>query len=340
MTNEEYKKLNSYLNAIFIILNDYDYFLIKNIFKIAKLNDFYLNTVSTYDLHFNKVENHLTFEDVYLIARKIISTIDSTYLKEYDKLIEQGLLDFGYNNEYDDSEFVHQNNLINIRREFNYNDVICLIHEFMHYINGKDKRSQNRYLLTEFLSIYFELYALDYLIKSGINLNEIGIYDRLESTTLHSQSLSKYEIIFLAYEKFGNIDDTTIEFLNKHYVSIPKEEFENECKKFLDYISKKEKEYKYNVGNKKEFIFEFCSPFFDNYRYFLGTLLAYYAKEYCELEKIVFLNNHINDSELGNIELSKLLNKIGIDINNKGFMTDSLESIKKYINKYSNQKSR
>ena len=35
-----------------------------------------------------------------------------------------------------------------------------------------------------------------------------------------------------------------------------------------------------------------------------------------------------------------LLNKIGIDINNKGFMTDSLESIKKYINKYSNQKSR
>ena len=99
-------------------------------------------------------------------------------------------------------------------------------------------------------------------------------------------------------------------------------------------------EYKNNFGNEREFIFEFCSPFFDNYRYFLGTILAYYAKEHCTLEKIVFLNNHINDLEFADIELDKLLKKIGININSKEFMMNSLESIKTYINKYINQKSR
>ena len=128
MTIEEYNKLNSYLNAIFVILNDYDYFLIKNIFKIGKLNQEYLTTISKYAFPSNTKENNLTFEDVYLITREIISTIDTNYLAEYDKLIEIGILDFGYENEYSDSEFVHENNLINIRREFNYNDVISLVH--------------------------------------------------------------------------------------------------------------------------------------------------------------------------------------------------------------------
>ena len=140
MTIEEYNKLNSYLNAIFVILNDYDYFLIKNIFKIGKLNQEYLTTISKYAFPSNTKENNLTFEDVYLITREIISTIDTNYLAEYDKLIEIGILDFGYENEYDDSEFVHGNNLINIRREFNYNDIITLVHEFIHYINGKAKK--------------------------------------------------------------------------------------------------------------------------------------------------------------------------------------------------------
>ena len=140
MTIEEYNKLNSYLNAIFVILNDYDYFLIKNIFKIGKLNQEYLTTISKYAFPSNTKENNLTFEDVYLITREIISTIDTNYLAEYDKLIEIGILDFGYENEYSDSEFVHENNLINIRREFNYNDVISLVHEFIHYINGKAKK--------------------------------------------------------------------------------------------------------------------------------------------------------------------------------------------------------
>ena len=58
--------------------------------------------------------------------------------------------------------------IININREFNYNDVRLLVHEFIHYTNGKHI-SPNRHYFTEFLSIYFEFYTIDYLLKKGIN---------------------------------------------------------------------------------------------------------------------------------------------------------------------------
>lgn len=340
MEKKDYQKLNNYLNQIFMILSDYDYFLIKNIDKIARLNSKYLSFIEKYDLNSSIKDNKLTYEDVYLIAREIIASIDKSYLNDYDNLIKSGQLDFGYEEEYDDSEFVHEHNLINIRREFNYNDVISLVHEFIHFTNGKAKKSQNRYLLTEFLSIYFEIYALDYLMEQGIPENEVGIYDRLKWTRGSSITLSRYEIIFLAYEKFGNINEETYTYLNKYYLAMSKEEFDRECQYLLDYIIKKEDEYKTNITFEKEFIYDFCSPFFDNYRYFLGTLLAFYSRKYSKIEDIVYLNNHINDCELGEIKLSKVLKKIGIDINDSDFEQQIFDSIDSYIKEYSNEKSR
>lgn len=340
MEKKDYEKLNNYLNEIFMILSDYDYFLLENIAEIARLNARYLSFIEKYDLSGVTKENKLTYNDVYLITRDIIESIDKYYLKDYDNLIKSGQLDFGYENEYNDSEFVHKHNLINIRREFNYNDVISLVHEFIHFTNGKAKKSQNRYLLTEFLSIYFEIYALDYLMEQGISSEEIGIYDRLKWTRGSSITLSRYEIIFLAYEKFGNINEETYTYLNKYYLAMSKEEFDRECQGLLDYIIKKEDEYKRNITCGKEFIYDFCSPFFDNYKYFLGTLLAFYARKYCKMEDIVYLNNHINDCELGEIKLSQALKKIGIDINGSDFEQQIFDSIESYIKEYSNEKSR
>lgn len=340
MEKIDYDKLNSYLNEIFLILNDYDRFLIDNILRIARLNNEYITTIGRYRFLNNTIQNKLTFEDVYLLARKIIESINPTYLSDYDELIKTGKLDFRYENECDESEFVHKNNLINIRREFNYNDVVTLVHEFIHYTNGKNEKSQNRYLLTEFLSIYFETYAIDYLMEQGVPENEIDIFYRLRTTIKTSISLSKYEIIFLAYEKFGNINEETFKYLNKYFLSIEQQVFEIECRDLLEYINQKEEEYKSKLNNEKEFIFEFCSPFFYDYKYFLGTILAYYARKNCELDDIVYLNDHINDDDLGNLKISDLLKKIGMDINGSVFTTNTLESINGYIEKYSNEKSR
>jgi len=112
----------------------------------------------------------LTYQDVYNLAREIIESINSDYLEDFDKLIENGQLDFGYEGEYEDSVFVHEQkdsniyNYINIKREFNYSDVGSLVHEFIHYTNGKNNNTIKRRILTEFLSIYYENYAIDYLI--------------------------------------------------------------------------------------------------------------------------------------------------------------------------------
>lgn len=340
MTKRDYDKLNSYLNEIFLILSDYDRFLTKNIARIARLNDEYITTIGRCDFLQETVENHLTFDDVYTLAREIIESINPNYLNYYDKLIKTGQLDFGYEDEYDVSHYLQKNNLINIRREFNFNDVVNLVHEFIHYMHSKDGSSQNEYLLNEFLSIYFETYAIEYLMKQGISPNEIGIFRRLKFTTNHSIALSKYEIVFLAYEKFGSINEETFKYLNQYFLSITQEIFEIECQDLLDYINQKEDEYKFGLNNEKEFIIEFCSPFFYNYRYFLGTILAYYAREHCKLEEVVYLNDHINDDDLGNLKIGDLLKKIGIDINAPNFTSNAFESINNYIKKYNNEKSR
>jgi len=332
MQKQDYKKLNTYLNDIFNILKDDNNFLIKNILFIAKMNDAYLDLISNYEISNYTKENKLTYEEIYLLAREIIASINLKYLEDYDNLIESGQLDFGYNNEYNDSYFIHEHNLINIRREFNYNDVISLVHEFIHYTNGKEKQSKNRYLLTEFLSIYFEMYALDYLIAKDISKEEIGLYDRLISTLVNAKKIYTYEIVFLAYEKFGNIDEDTINYLNEYYLSISKDDFLEECMNLLNCFIEKDK-----TNNNSENIYEIVIPFFNHYRYLIGTLIAFYAKDYCKLEDIVNLNNHIND-DIGNMDTIQVLRKIGINVSSEEFLNKALESIEVYIKKYSNQK--
>lgn len=172
-----YKKLNYYLNEICIYLEKENLFLLDNIYSISILNDNFLRKIANYSLDNETILNNLTFEDVYFLAREIIEHIDRSYLQDFDNLIESGELDFSYQKDYEVSECISMykkgncvKQLININREFNYNDVRVLVHEFIHYTNGK-KYSMNRNYLTEFLSIYFEFYAIDYLLKKGINVN-------------------------------------------------------------------------------------------------------------------------------------------------------------------------
>lgn len=105
------------------------------------------------------------------------------------------------NPENSDSRCYVENNkkLINVERKFNFNDVITLIHEFMHYINGNvEKEYINRYLLTEFISIYFEIYAQNYLLKNyDISKESIGIYYRLNDCKKCCKDIYYYCILFL-----------------------------------------------------------------------------------------------------------------------------------------------
>lgn len=343
MTKEQYKKLNNYLNDVFLYLEKIDYVLIENIASIGILNEKFNKFIKNYSLENKIEENVLTFDDVYLIAREIIENINKDYLEKFDKLIETGQLDFSYNNEYFDSYYANDNgqDIININRTFNYSDVILLIHEFIHYTNAKERCSINRYILTEFLSIYFEIYAKNFLINNKkIPKEEIDYFDRLTTVEIKSNRFSWYEAVLLAYEKFGNIDNNSVNLLKEYYLNI-EEQFNKECLSVLNKFEKIEKEYNEEIKYEKQFNInelgpKLCLTISNDYRYILGTIFAFYAIKYCKMKDIVYLNDHINDEKYAHMSVYEILLSIGIDLNSAHFNENTFVGIEEFINMYNN----
>lgn len=341
---EIYDKLNYYLNEICKYLEKENLFLLENIHNISILNDEFFKHIGTYYLENETKQNKLTFEDVFFLAREIISSIDKSYLESFDNLIKSGELDFSFENDYEDSVCIsmHRRNqvkqIININREFNYNDVIVLIHEFIHYTNGK-KNSINRHYFTEFLSIYFEIYAIDYLLKKGINKEEIDYFSRIKSVERHSTIFFQYEIPLLAFIKFGNLNNDTVSLLQQFILNIKKEEFENECFSLCEILSLIEQNNKEKIKENPNLIGRILSEEFitQNYRYVLGTILAIYAFKYSRLEDIIHLNNHIN--EYDNKTVYDICLSIGIDINDGDFFKKTLQALDEYVDNKSDYKT-
>ena len=339
MTKEDYKKLNDYLNETFKYLEKHYDPLLWKLYSICRVNDKYYGVLSSYDLKDSSIENNLTYMDVIKIAREIINSINTKYLPDFDNLLNSGQLDFSYKNEYYDSCFIHNNNynLININRSFNYNDVIILIHEYFHFTNGKENCSFNRNLLTEFFSIYFETYAIDYLLKSEINKNEIDYKARLRWNYSICSLFVDYEIPFMAYYYLGNINDESYEMIISHFLSddYKEELFDKECRLLLEFFEQIEKKYKYetfkNDYNDDDIRYNYCNLFIDCFKYVLGTLLSFYARDNCKLEDIIYMNDHINDEDKDFYDCLRIM---GIDVKDKDLEDKMLDSIKKYLNTY------
>lgn len=335
---EIYDKLNNYLNDICNYLDEEYPFLLEHIETIRKLNDAFLILLRNYSLDNGTIKNKLTYEDVYNLAREIIKSIDEDYLESFDNLIQSGELDFSYENAYYDSSCVsvYKNgelvkHFININREFNYNDVIMLVHEFIHYISKK-KDTKNINSLEEFLAIYFELYALDYLIEKGINKEEIDYFARIKVLTNKSSGFSWYELVLLAYIKFGNIDDSTVDLLKQYFLKIEKKDFEKECRILYRNLCKALEEDKEVIEEYPESIGWVLSEAFivSDYKYILGTFLAIYAHKYSNFSDVVNLNNHI--TEYDNESIADICLKIGIDLADEDLPKKLLDSIEEYIN--------
>ena len=357
MNEKMYARLNAYLNEIFKYLEVENEFLLRNIEEIAKMNDTFLKFLKNKPLENKTIENHLTCEEILFLTREIIESIDPNYLEDFDSLVASGTLDFSFEQEYEYSYFRHieenhqVHNVVNINREFNYHDVVVFVHEFIHYISGKEKWGKSYELFTEFLAIYFELYATECLLNKGISSEEIDYNHRLKITGGHASTLCRYEIVLLAYEKFGFIDTNTHQLLSKYFINISEKQFELECYnlyKNLKRIDKKDTEDKENRGQGSKLSEPFIAQ---NYRYIFGTLLAFYARTYANMDDIVYLNNHIN--EMDEKSVTEICNSIGINIRltseieeidwqtqmevqkmNKEFLTKTFASIEDYLKKY------
>lgn len=341
MSEEEYKELNYYLNEACLYLKTQDVFFLNNISNICYINDQLNSFFKDYNFQSEFKENHLTYQDVYNLAREIIESINSDYLEDFDKLIENGQLDFGYEGEYEDSVFVHEQkdsniyNYINIKREFNYSDVGSLVHEFIHYTNGKNNNTIKRRILTEFLSIYYENYAIDYLIDKGIPKEEIDYTIRLKSTCARTYNFYNYESPFICFIEFGEVSDKSYEMLKEYYYPIEKNNFNKECYLLLRYFQNKEKEYmKELLPKEKVDQIELRKSYGIDYslhcRYVFGTMLAFYARKNCKKEDILYLNEHLNTEDE---DIVDCLEKVGIYVN-EDFLNIAFDSIIDYIKDY------
>lgn len=332
MEKKQYQELNIYLNSYFKSLEQNNSFFLRNIKQINVMSQIYNEFIDNYDLNYKSCTTNLSYNDVYLIAREILESIDPKYLKDFDRLIPSGELNFNYDNseEYGMHSYIadKKTKLIDINRQYNYNEIIVLIHEYMHYTNFIPEENgsmvKNRYLLSEFISMYFELYATNYLItKKNIDLKEINVFSRFDNTKSSTLKISDYGIPLVAYELFGNIDETTIGLLNNYVVSINNEYFDQLCLLLLDNFKKYGKADN-NIGG---FLM-------NEFHYFLGTILAYYAITDLSVGDMVHFNDHINDK---NIDTITLLRKNGIDLTDDKVFNKSINNMSKTLQKAINK---
>lgn len=366
MKKEDYKRLNYYLNDAFIYLSEHDGFFIQNMHNIFSLNLILYENLKGIDLRHNFHKNNLTYEDVFNLTRNEIEKINSNYLENFDKLIDSGRLEFFLheqnmiikestyyenlseieNNEEEirnDSVCSYNNGdyFIDLARTHNYNDVLMLIHEFIHSTNSSKNMGEYRYILTEFFSIYFEMLSQKDLLENGINTSELDIFDRIKSAGMISKEITEYDLVFISYNLFGNVKEDSYEDLEKyHIVSSTKEEFESVCINLLKYFDYQK--IVYNNENKEFNLYDYrkciSSLFSSGYRYLFGTLFACYLLENGNKDKVVWLNDHINDEEIKNMNFIDVLKIIGIDLTDENInkkLVDGAQNYYENLNKYS-----
>ena len=366
MKKEDYKRLNDYLNDAFIYLSKYDGFFIQNMQSFFILNNMLYGKLNDIDLEHKFHKNNLTFEDVFNLTRNEIEKINPNYLEEFDRLIDSGCLEFFLheqnmiikgnttyeklseieNNEEEirnDSVCSYNNGdyFIDLARTYNYNDVLTLIHEFIHSTNSSKNMGEYRYILTEFFSIYFEMLSQKELLENGINSSELDIFDRIKNTGKISKEITEYDLVFISYNMFGNIKENSYKDLKKyHIVSSTKKEFECACVRLLKYFDYQK--IQYNNESKKFNLYDYrkCISilFSSGYRYLLGTLFSCYLLENGNKDKIVWLNDHINYEKMKNMNLIDVLKMIDIDLTDENINEKLVESAQNYyenLSKYS-----
>ena len=195
------KTINS---VLFETCNPITYYyreILKNVDFIYELSLLYgceydKNTLGSTSIDENKPINRtrLSNNDIVKIAQKIIKSIDENYLLEFNKMIKNRNLEIRnkplirlkkYNSktrcDYNYSEeCINSNPKIVLEKNDTFEDIVDLIHEFIHYIQTKDKKQNRNYIfLSEFSSIFFEESAREYLIKNVISKENLDDRFRL-----------------------------------------------------------------------------------------------------------------------------------------------------------------
>lgn len=321
--------------------------------SIFELSNYYLgyynNNIKDI-INTSKFRKIITKKETISLAREIIEKINPEYALEFDRLnnknsivfINQNLLfnltttftnnEKRYGSNYQrrrlkNKKFSHR---IKIDRTYTYNDVTTLIHEFIHYmVNEKMFNNSSFQYFSEFLPIYYETYAIDYLIKEkGIDANDIDVSKRI-ITNVQNCEFHQQLLIPAMKKLYGEISyDNYLKMTDKYKIenktTDKKQDFYISMIGYLNYVN-------YLNVYKKRYKRKISDVLTRYYQHLTGTFYAFYARKNYNLDEVNKLLNAFvtNDFDEKSSEMFH-------DINDNSFKNnDAFEAMKELVEEYS-----
>ena len=296
--------------------------------RMIHLSDEYLSYYTTYNYYIkdnvrNMKKKYLDKETILSLAREIISSIDTEYLKDFDSFVYDGrviiknprLIDYFTNtkNKNNANSYLvlgspfQKNAYIRIVRNYNYIDVVDLVHEFMHHTNSYNNCFENSTLqkeLSEYISIYFD-----------ININEIDTSWRLRNINEMTDYFYALIIPYL-YKKEGHLSYKLYEdFLVDNRSFINPLNYEHYLKIINWFLIS---------GEALEKVL------FEVSRYFEGTLLSFSNNSNLSKNNIIKLCKTLN----GELNNNKIIDSVKESMNSIEVDESIYNEIDKYIDNY------
>lgn len=217
---------------------------------------------------------------------------------------------------------------------YNYDYLSTIVHELMHSTNTKSgTKNLTPNILTEFISIYYELYSKDVLPKLGIDKKNISYLKKFETDKKMIDSNFNFLIPILLKKKYGSVSEENLKKLHeeKHYYDdISDYELEMSSSNLVKLAECYSDTYYSKNDNKKELgVIHSISDLFDTINHGLGSCLAFYAKMNLSKWDVNDINNEIINNP--KIDLFELLDRYNIRFN-QDFIDSSISSVNDYYN--------
>jgi len=269
-------------------------------------------------------KNKISKEKALEMCREFLENIDHKYTLTFEKLIKNNKIQFiktkdFYENSYFD--FTGEEEFIKVYLLGNINDVLTILHEFMHYTNSMLATEVTSYY-TEAFSNFIELLAVDYIIenhpkyeKDALKIKRsifVSIYEKNIETKIVIELLKKKikGLNLSSYDIFELVKDINVFCDNLNLI-------EEALEQTLDSL--------YDDSEK-----EYISSTRDTIGLVLGCYMYQLSKNKKLYKEIFGLNDNLNK-----FYYDEVLTYLGLDIKD-GFMLTE-ESIKILTKSYKDE---
>ena len=331
MSENKYKELDKYFERLKDIKKGEIGFYYDNLEFLMDLSHSVMSFNNNIKPDENKKQRYVSSIDKVLI-QNVLREISSRIINTYHDLDETNKIHLLYENEdLPDTQSRYEKGNLYYTFSNNYDYLSTLVHELMHATNIDPN---NNYLtpavLTEFISIYFEMYTKELLPNFGIDNKEIDYTSRFKYGMTYTEF--KFVIPLLVKIKYGEINKENMNKLHeeKHYFeTIEDYNYDSICDSLNSYMFSAIISSNEEIINKS--LMEYMKAAFIKLKYNLNTSLAFYALDKLDKNKV----NDINEQMINNpnINVQELFNEMGIKLD-QDFIDNSIESMNSYYQKH------